>query len=560
MFGKKTPKTVVENAGLPIVTVIRELGGRTTARKRPKSWKNLSYVTRMTLSFAAVAAMTTLLAIVVLSIVWNEHFASYTRENMFSTARATASSIAREYERAGGWSTEVLAPAVSAAANNAGVGVAVIDAQGVTRYDSSLVFEEADGFGIGQSLQPTSVSQIATASIFVDGQVVGTVRVWVYGSESMMRQTDQQFRNNSYQAMAIAAIVAMVIASIIGYIFAHRLVRPINRMTDTAREIEAGDLAARTGLKGTDEISQLGETFDDMAESVQKSIINERRLTTDVAHELRSPLQALQMNVEAMIDGVYPKDDAHLIPINDEVTRLARMVSDLLELSRLESGSMVLKDEVVDVGKMVSDLMSRYDLLFEDYKLHSVVECAEDVYVKGDAGKLSQAVTNLIANAIRYTDEGGTITVKVSAGDIMANIMVADTGIGLTPEEAKQVFDRFWRADDSRSRDSGGLGIGLSLVKEIVQRHGGWVQVDGRKGEGATFTIHLPLYHDRTQKTTEVSATRAKGTKGTKSAKGAKTAKSAKASGTASKGGTAKSPAKAPAKSSSKDADGKASK
>ena len=532
-----------ENAGLPIVTGIRELGGR-TASKRPRSWKNLSYVTRMTLSFAAVAAMTTLLAIVVLSIVWNEHFASYTRENMFATARATAAGIAREYERVGGgWTTEVLAPAVNAAANNAGVGVAVIDAQGVTRYDSSLVFEESDGFGIGQSLQPTSVSQIATASIFVDGQVVGTVRVWVYGSESMMRQTDQQFRNNSYQAMGLAAIVAIVIASVIGYLFAHRLVRPINRMTETAREIEAGDLAARTGLKGSDEISQLGETFDDMAESVQKSIINERRLTTDVAHELRSPLQALQMNVEAMIDGVYPKDDAHLIPINDEVTRLARMVSDLLELSRLESGSMVMKDEVVDVGKMVSELMSRYDLLFEDYKLHSVVECAQGVFIKGDAGKLSQAVTNLIANAIRYTDEGGTITVKVTSGDIMANIMVADTGIGLTPEEAKQVFDRFWRADDSRSRDSGGLGIGLSLVKEIVQRHGGWVQVDGRKGEGATFTIHLPLYHDRAQKTTEVSAARAAKAKGAKPSKGGKSAKSAKVSGAASKGAGAKAKA-----------------
>ena len=547
-----------ENAGLPIVTGIRELGGR-TARKRPRSWKNLSYVTRMTLSFAAVAAMTTLLAIVVLSIVWNEHFASYTRENMFATARATAAGIAREYERVGGgWTTEVLAPAVNAAANNAGVGVAVIDAQGVTRYDSSLVFEESDGFGIGQSLQPTSVSQIATASIFVDGQVVGTVRVWVYGSESMMRQTDQQFRNNSYQAMGLAAIVAIVIASVIGYLFAHRLVRPINRMTETAREIEAGDLAARTGLRGSDEISQLGETFDDMAESVQKSIINERRLTTDVAHELRSPLQALQMNVEAMIDGVYPKDDAHLIPINDEVTRLARMVSDLLELSRLESGSMVMKDEVVDVGKMVSELMSRYDLLFEDYKLHSVVECADGVFIKGDAGKLSQAVTNLIANAIRYTDEGGTITVKVTSGDIMANIMVADTGIGLTPEEAKQVFDRFWRADDSRSRDSGGLGIGLSLVKEIVQRHGGWVQVDGRKGEGATFTIHLPLYHDRAQKTTEVSAARTAKAKGTKPSKSGKTGKFAKASAAAPKGAGAK--AKASGVTPAKGSDSKASK
>ncbi len=505
-----------ENAGLPLVTGIQDLETETKLPLQERfKWRNLSYITRMTLAFAAIAAMTTLVAIAVLSVVWNQHFASYTRENMFTTARATAANIAREYEREGGWSTEVLAPAVSAAANNTGVGIAVVDANGVTRYDSSVVLVD-DHQGYSESLQPTSISQIATASIFVDSEVVGTVRVWVYGSESLMRQTDQQFRSNSYQAMGIAALFAIVLACIVGYLFARRLVKPINRMTETAKEIEAGDFTARTGLSGTDEISRLGETFDDMAESVETSIIRERRLTTDVAHELRSPLQAIQVNVEAMIDGVYPTDSAHLVIINDEVTRLGRMVADLLELSRLESGSLPMQEEVVDVGKTVSDMMTRYDLLFEDYKLHSVVDCAEGVYVKGDAGKLRQAVTNLIANAIRYTPEGGTITVGVTAGDIMANIMVKDTGIGLTPEEARQVFDRFWRADNSRTRDTGGLGIGLSLVKEIVQRHGGWVQVDGRKGEGATFIIHLPLYHDTVQKTEEESVTRARSSKTSK--------------------------------------------
>lgn len=536
-MAKTTIKT--ENAGLPVVTGIRELDRAKKSTPRKVSWKNLSYLTRMTLLFAAVAAMTALVAILVLSIVWNEHFSSYTRDNMFATARSTAANIAREYERAGGWSTEVLAPAVSAAANNAGVGVAVIDANGSTRYDSSLVLEDSTGTGHSQSLQPTSISQIATASIFVDGEVVGTVRVWVYGSESLMRQTDQQFRSNSYQAMGIAALFAIVLASLIGYFFARQLVKPINRMTDTAREIEAGDLTARTGLAGSDEISQLGETFDDMAESVERSLINERRLTTDVAHELRSPLQAIQVNVEAMIDGIYPADSAHLVIINDEVTRLGRMVADLLELSRLESGSMLIREDVVDVSRTVSDLMAKYDLLFEDYELHSVLEIEEGVFVKGDAGKLSQAVTNLISNAIRYTPAGGTITVGVSAGDIMANIWVRDTGIGLSPEEAKQVFDRFWRADNSRTRDTGGLGIGLSLVKEIVQRHGGWVQVDGRKGEGTCFTIHLPLYHERVQKTEEVSVAKARAAKGTKAK--AKTSKAkTTAKGAAAKDGTAK--------------------
>lgn len=500
-----TKKLTQDAAGVPVVTTV---GSLKEAPKHRRAWKNLSYVTRMTLSFAAVAAMTALVAIVVLSIVWNQHFTSYTRENMFITARATAENIAAEYERVGGWTTEVLAPAASAAASNVGVGVAVMDATGFTRFDSSLPLAEADSQGHRQSLQPTSLSQIASATIFVDGEAIGSVRVWVYGSESLMRQTDRQFRANSYQAMGVAAAFAIVLASIIGYLFARRLVRPINRMTETAREIESGDLSARTGLVGTDEVSRLGETFDDMADSVEKSLINERRLTTDVAHELRSPLQAIQVNVEAMIDGVYPADDAHLIIVNEEVTRLGRMVADLLELNRLESGTLPMREDVVDVGATVEGLMAKYELLFEDYGLHPVTKVASGVKVKGDAGKLSQAVTNLLSNAIRYTPEGGTITVEVTAGNVMANISVKDTGVGLSPEEARQVFDRFWRADNSRTRDTGGLGIGLSLVKEIVQRHGGWVQVDGRKGEGACFTIHIPLYHEPVQETEPVSVTK----------------------------------------------------
>ncbi len=499
-----------ETAGLPLVTDIpdEEPQPRRSFFDRFK-WKNMSYIARLTLAFVLVAVMTILVAIIVLSAVWNEHFTSYTRDNMFSIAQSTASSIAREYEREGGWSTDVITPAVNAAANNTGVGVVVIDVSGTTRYDSSLTMSD-DGETVSESLMPSSLSQLASASITVDSETVGTVYVWVYGSETLMRQTDQQFRDNSYQAMAISAVLAILLACAIGYLFARQLVKPINRMTETAREIEEGDLTARTGMTGTDEVSRLGETFDDMAESIETSIMHERRLTTDVAHELRSPLQAIQMNVEAMIDGVYPTDTEHLVIINDEVARLGRMVTDLLELSRLESGTMPMREEVVDVGEAVQNLMMRYDLLFEDYNLQCVVECEEGVVVKGDEGKLCQAVTNLISNAIRYTPEGGTITVAVTKGDIMANIMVKDTGIGLTPEEARQVFDRFWRADNSRTRDTGGLGIGLSLVKEIVQRHGGWVQVEGQKGEGSTFTIHLPLYHEQVQKISDIATSKSR--------------------------------------------------
>ena len=294
--------------------------------------------------------------------------------------------------------------------------------------------------------------------------------------------------------MALASILAIMLASILGFFFARTLVKPINRMTQTAKAIEGGDLKARTGLKGEDEISHLGETFDSMAESIEKDRELERRLTTDVAHELRTPLMAIQATVEAMVDGVFEPNEERLDAVNSEVLRLSRLVDALLKLSRLENRSTPMKEEVLDVGELVESIVTTHEPFSIDSGLSLNCEIHKNVLVKGDADMIRQATANLISNAVRYTPEGGTITLKVSHGELMANIVVEDTGIGLSPEEIKMVFSRLWRADSGRNRAQGGLGIGLAVVKEIVDRHHGWVQVEGKKGEGARFTMHLPLY------------------------------------------------------------------
>ena len=144
--------------------------------------------------------------------------------------------------------------------------------------------------------------------------------------------------------------------------------------------------------------------------------------------------------------------------------------------------------------------MATHEAFVADSGLTLKYEMEQGVRVLGDADMIRQATANLISNAVRYTSEGGLVTVRVKRGDIMASISVQDTGIGLTPDEAKMVFSRFWRADAGRTRESGGLGIGLSVVKEIVDRHGGWVQVEGEKGKGACFTIHIPLYDEDASK------------------------------------------------------------
>ena len=500
---KKSEHLAAEESGGQSVKETKQGG---TRHRRKFRWSSLSYAARMTLSFALIAAMTTVVAIGVVSFVWGQHFQTYTRENIQSVADITAERLALRYETDNGtFTTESFEAAKNYVSVYSGLGMQVVDASEGVLYDSTTDFEQKGSAGADSSVSAPSLAPKPTTAgttssdIVVDGRTVGSVRVWAYGSDSLMRPADQQFRDNSYQALIMAAVIAIVLASLIGYLFARSLVRPVKRISDTAEAIKEGNFKARTNLVGDDEIARLGQTFDAMATSVEQSYELERRLTPDVAHELRTPLMAIQSTVEAMVDGVFPADEEHLAVVNSEVQRLSRLVDSLLKLSRLENRSTVKKEELVDVGELISTIIMTHQAYVEDSGLTLDYSADADTYVMGDPDMIRQATANLISNAVRYTPEGGHISVRVKRGDAMASIAVQDTGIGLSPDEAKMVFQRFWRADAGRNRASGGLGIGLSVVKEIVDRHEGWVEVDGRKGEGACFTIYIPLY-DRKSK------------------------------------------------------------
>ena len=480
-----------------------------------------SYTTRVTITFALIAAMTAIVAVGVLSYVWEQHFQAYTRENVSYIAERTAENISQRFQavhkeeidqlKAQATDDEdvslTLPPlsfddvysARTAAAISQGLGVQVVSSSGSVIYDSAAVDEDmTKGTGPGHMQQDISFApddeHVVTVPIKVGNGTIGEVHVWIYGSDLLLSKPDQEFREKSYQAMVFAAVLAILLASCIGFLFARGLVNPINRMTQTAAAIKAGDLSARTNLEGTDEIAELGKTFDDMAESVEKDRELERRLTTDVAHELRTPLMAIQSTVEAIVDGVFEPTADRLGTVNAEVQRLSRLVDALLKLSRLESRSTPMREEVVNVGELIRPLVMSHEAFAADSGLTLHYDAEDEVMVYGDPDMLRQATANLISNAVRYTPSGGDIYVTVRKGEIMSSISVRDTGIGLSPEECRMVFSRFWRAESSRERESGGLGVGLAVVKEIVDRHGGWVQVEGQKNVGANFTIHVPLY------------------------------------------------------------------
>ncbi len=480
-------------------------GGQEHAEGQGAAWqtgradvgRGPSFSSRLILSFALTAVMTAALLVAVLGVVWEGQFQSYTRDNMERMASNTANMLARAYKAADGWgaSTNQVVSAASAQASD--VGIQVINANGTIIYDdtwpaSAVVGEDG---APSVSLAPAAPESAVTAPVEVDGGRVGTVRVWAFGSDALLTKSDAAFRKNSYGAIAAAACAAMLLACIMGVFISHSLSKPIRRIAQAAKALRNGDLTARCRVDGEDEIGRLGETFDDMATSLERDLTMEHRLTSDVAHELRTPLMAMLVNVEAMQDGVLPADDEHLALVASEVRRLSRLVDAMLRLSRIENGTTAVKLETCDIGALVGAIVESQEGLFRDQGLELTYigrAPSDELRCAADPDMIKQAVINLMSNAMRYTPEGGHVVVSVGREGSDMVISVADTGIGIAEEDLPRVFSRFWRSDASRERVSGGLGVGLSLVKEIVSKHNGFVEVKSELGQGTVFIIHIP--------------------------------------------------------------------
>jgi signal transduction histidine kinase len=361
-----------------------------------------------------------------------------------------------------------------------GIGIEIMAADGTRVYRSPLFDSK------------TPVGPPFEAPIVIDNSLVGTVSTSVF-SDAAPRNSTSLIRVNTYIALLVAGLIAAVLAALAGVFFARHFVRPLEHITEVSREVGSGNLAARTRMEGNDELSRLGRAVDEMISAVEKNKRLERQITTDVAHELRTPLMAMQATIEAMIDGILPADSTRLATLNSEVVRLGRLVDIQLELSWLESGKTVLRIEDVDLSRLVEDLVATHEMFIEDAGLDLEYRITPDIIVPGDADLLRQAVSNLLSNAVRYTPAGGKITIQVGTQHNHAQVFVSDTGIGIAEEDLEHVFARFWRANPSRDRESGGLGVGLAMVREIVSRHHGLVNAESKLGVGTTFTISLPL-------------------------------------------------------------------
>jgi signal transduction histidine kinase len=294
----------------------------------------------------------------------------------------------------------------------------------------------------------------------------------------------------------LALLAAGVVAILVSLLLSRRVVAPVRVLTAASRRIADSHYKERVPVAGSDELGQLAHSFNQMAEKLEQVEAMRRQLIGDVSHELRTPLTAIKGSMEGLMDGVLPAAPETYQQIHQEADRLARLVEDLLELSRVEGGAYKLNVQPLNISATVQTIVKRLSSQSESKNITLTVDLASGLPpVLADADRAVQVLTNLIGNAVQYTSEGGKISISAKRLDDEIQISVCDTGIGIPPDHLAHIFDRFYRVDKSRSRQSGGgSGIGLTIARALIEAHGGriWVESAGEE-QGSTFTFTLPI-------------------------------------------------------------------
>ena len=325
---------------------------------------------------------------------------------------------------------------------------------------------------------------------------VGSVTIGYYGPFYLSDQ-DLPFINSLNRLLLWITLAALAMALLIGLFMARRISVPLARVAVATQKIAAGDrgvlITRRSNVRELDGISS---AVNDLSLALKEQETLRRRLTADMAHELRTPLATLQSHLEAMIDGVWEPDQGRLAGLHEEILRINRLVSDLENLARFEGDSASLRRCDTDIAALVAGILRNHEPQFSEKGVtlrmappegtgaDAAGSVSQPPHADVDPDKLSQAVINLLSNALKFTASGGTVTVRVAAGARGIRIEVADTGIGISSKDLGRVFERFYRADSSRSRATGGAGIGLSITKAIVEAHGGSIQARSEPGAG----------------------------------------------------------------------------
>lgn len=468
---------------------------------------------RLTLAFALVIAVTIGTVSLLSALTAGRELRMYLTSSGMLSQRSLASALAEYYDVVQSWEGVDLAldqavqtlvvrrgmmsgggPGAQPGAMSIvspGVDVLLADADGQIIYDST-------GERVGRRLSRDE--QSAGEEVISGDQVVGRVVVTVPVGNSLLGPLEETFLRRLQRFLVIGAVVAAGLGLLLGLALSRSLSAPLRRLATAARAVAGRDFSQRVPPAGGTELDEVANAFNDMAAALAQSERQRQNLVADVAHELRTPLSVLQGNLSAILDDVYPLDKAEISHLYDETRLLSRLVDDLRELALAEAGQLHLSLQSTDPAMVADNTVEHLEPAADAQGVALSMTTAPDMPpVRADPDRLAQVLRNLVLNALRHTPEGGSVAIRLdwAVDNGYVELAVADTGEGIAPDDLLHVFDRFWRADRSRSRNErspGGSGLGLSIAKSLVEAHGGRIWAESTPGQGSIFHFTLPVY------------------------------------------------------------------
>ncbi|MFZ2487661.1 MAG: ATP-binding protein [Anaerolineae bacterium] len=433
--------------------------------------------------------LTTLLVVAVVALLANmaasREFRRYLASSETTSDALLVPILTDYYDRTGSWSqvaSELEDVSTSGNGRNGrgrGMMVLVADAAGKVVYSS----------------QPTSAAtltreELAQAAPLVSrGQTVGYL-LMQHGAGGQLGRSEQAFLDRINQGLLGAAALAIFVGVVVGALLARTLAAPLDQVATAAEALAAGDLSQRAPEQGTVETRDLARSFNQMAGNLEQAEQLRRNLLADVAHELRTPLTVIQGNLQALLDGVYPLERGEIATIYDETRLLSRLVADLRELAQAEAGQLPLTLRPTDVGEVLAQTVGSLAAFAQESGISLQLDVPATLPLAlADPDRLAQVLRNLLTNALRYSGTGGWVRVRADALPDRVRVEVADNGPGIPPHELTTVFDRFWRGDRARSRDTGGSGLGLAITRQLVEAQGGEIGVTSDRGATFWFTL-----------------------------------------------------------------------
>lgn len=457
---------------------------------------------RLAGAFLAVALLAVVGVAVVVDRATESSFRSYIgRQNVLGGNPDLPAALEAYYAESGTWdgAEAVLPGQHGTAAEGQGVGAGRASAQGRGGEGPGFLLADTDGTILianneADVQRPLSDDERRRAlALVVEGRTVGYLsRAGV--EAPVLDRAEQSFLDEVSEALALAALGATALALALALVLAWALLRPLRALQQSSEAIARGDLGTQMPVTGPTEYRTVASAFNRMSAALAESTASRQRMTSDIAHELRAPVSVMRAQLEAMLDGVFPLNADQLAIVYDETLHLGRLIEDLRTLTRAEAGRLPLNLTSVDPAALAQRMVTEFLPLAQDQQIALDAAIEPDLpAIRADDDRLRQIFSNLLANALAHTPSGGRITVSVARGEGVVRFGVADTGPGLTPEQAAHVFERFYRTDDARQRDQGGSGLGLAITHELVRLHGGRIAVESALGAGSTFTFEVPV-------------------------------------------------------------------